>query len=85
MKSWSVPASATTGACSQPPTFDVASYSFEVSEDAAVGTQVGTVSATDPDVGDTLTYSIVSGNEAGKFAVDGSTGVITVMSVPAIP
>ncbi len=78
VKSWSAPASETTGACTQPPTFDAASYSFEVSEDAAAGTQVGTVSATDPDVGDTLTYSIVSGNEAGKFAVDGSTGVITV-------
>ncbi len=78
VKSWSATVSETTGACTQPPTFDASSYSFEVSEDAAAGTQVGTVSATDPDEGDTLTYSIVSGNEAGKFAVDGSTGIITV-------
>ena len=75
---WSTPASETTDECSQPPTFDAASYSFKVSEDAAAGTQAGTVSATDPDEGDTLTYSIVSGNEGGKFAIDGSTGVITV-------
>ncbi len=73
-------ASGTTDECSpqQPPAFDAASYSFEVSEDAAAGTQVGTVSATDPDEGDTLTYSITAGNEGGKFAIDGSTGVITV-------
>ena len=35
---------------------------FEVREDAAVGEIVGTVSATDPDMGDTLTWSIVGGN-----------------------
>ena len=78
VKSWSATVTELTGACTQPPTFDAGSYSFEVSEDAAAGTQVGTVSATDPDEGDTVTYSITSGNEAGQFAVDGSTGVITV-------
>ncbi len=78
VRSWSAPVSETTGACTQPPVFDAASYSFEVSEDAVAGTQVGTVSATDPDAGDTLTYSVVSGNEAEKFAIDASAGVITV-------
>ena len=38
---------------------------------------VGTVSATDPD-GDTVTYSITDGNGDGHFALDGSTGAITV-------
>ena len=37
---------------------------------------VDTVSATDPD-NDTVTYSIVSGNEGGLFAIDDATGAIT--------
>lgn len=36
----------------------------------AVGTQVGTILATDPDVGDTLVYSIVSG-DTSLFSVSG--------------
>ncbi|SHK49015.1 PA14 domain-containing protein, partial [Rubritalea squalenifaciens DSM 18772] len=50
---------------------------FSVSENAAAGTSVGTVSATDPDVGDTLTYSITAGNGGGEFAINSSTGEIT--------
>ena len=51
---------------------------FSVAEDAANGTVVGTISATDANAGDTLTYSIQSGNTGGVFAIDPSTGVITV-------
>ena len=61
-----------------PPEFGQDSYAFEVAEDAAVGDAVGTVPATDPDEADILTYSITEGNEDGKFAIDGSTGAITV-------
>ena len=57
--SWSE-TSATTDECTQPPVFDSASYSFEVSVEATVGTEVGTVSATDPNA-DAVTYSIVGG------------------------
>ena len=60
------------------PAFDQDSYNFEVAEDAAVGDAVGTVPATDPDEADILTYSITEGNEGGNFAIDGSTGAITV-------
>ena len=60
------------------PAFDQDSYTFEVAEDAAVGDAVGTVPATDPDQADILTYSITGGNEDGNFAIDGSTGAITV-------
>ena len=38
---------------------------------------VGTVSATDEDAGDTVSYSITAGNTGGVFAIDGSTGAIT--------
>ena len=60
-----------------PPVFGSSSYSFSVAEDAAVGALVGSVSATDAD-NDTLTYSITAGNGDGNFAVNSSTGAITV-------
>ena len=78
---WSVASgvkSVTTDACTRDPEFDPASYDFEVSEDASTGDAVGTVSATDPDEGDAVAYSITAGNEAGKFDIDEGTGEITV-------
>ena len=59
------------------PSFASSSYSFSVANRARVGTGVGSVSATDPD-GDAVTYSITGGNTGNAFAVNGSTGVITV-------
>ena len=50
---------------------------FTVSEDAAVTTSVGSVTASDPDTGDTLTYSIIAGNTGNAFVIDSSTGEIT--------
>lgn len=50
---------------------------FYLDENSEVGTLVGKVSATDPE-GDPLTYSIVSGNEAGAFNIDTDEGEITV-------
>ena len=67
-----------TPACNSAPEFGAATYEFSVPEDAATGTAVGTVSATDPDDGDTVAYSITAGNGDGKFAIDGSGGSITV-------
>ena len=60
------------------PVLDRSSYSFSVSEDAANGDIVGTVTATDEDTGDTLTYSITGGNTGAKFSIDSSTGEVTV-------
>ncbi len=48
-----------------------------VAENAANGTVVGTVSGTDPDGGDTKTYSFTD-NAGGRFAINSGTGVITV-------
>ena len=48
-----------------------------VAEDATDGTVVGTVVVNDPDVDDTLTYSLELQNE---FAIDEQTGEITVKS-----
>ena len=48
-----------------------------VTENAATGTPVGTVSATDPDVGETLTYSLTD-SAGGRFAINSLTGALTV-------
>jgi VCBS repeat-containing protein len=45
-------------------------------------TAVMTVTATDPDAGTTLTYSIVGGADAAKFTIDGSTGALSFVSAP---
>ena len=48
-----------------------------VNENAANGTLVGTIAGSDPDAGDSLTYSL-SNNAAGRFAIDLNSGQITV-------
>lgn len=52
--------------------------SFTVSEDSGNGTSVGTVSATDPNDVEKLTYSITGGNNDGVLEIDSTTGEITV-------
>ncbi|MFZ4531051.1 MAG: cadherin domain-containing protein, partial [Alsobacter sp.] len=46
------------------------------------GTAVTTVTASDPDAGTTLTYSIVGGADAGRFSIGSSTGVLTFVAPP---
>ncbi|MDB5386172.1 MAG: hypothetical protein JWM11_1818 [Planctomycetaceae bacterium] len=53
-------------------------YAFTINENSATGTVLGTVSATDPDIGQTLVYAIVNGNQGGAFALDPATGVLSV-------
>ncbi|MDB5390895.1 MAG: alkaline phosphatase, partial [Planctomycetaceae bacterium] len=61
------------------PVFVNSSPTFSISENSALGTAVGTVSATDGDLpAETLTYSIFSGNVGGTFAINPATGQITV-------
>jgi Ca2+-binding RTX toxin-like protein len=48
-----------------------------IDEGASDGTVVGTLVAVDPDAGDTLTYALTDDAD-GRFAIDPSTGVITV-------
>ena len=57
----------------------VVDSSFSINENVASGTSVGTPRATDGD-GSSTTFSgwtITSGNAAGKFAINSSTGAIT--------
>ena len=64
-----------------PPT--TAGYAFNVRLDSAVGTQVGRVTATDPDSGDTRTYSITAGNTNNALSINASTGSILVANFAA--
>lgn len=62
-----------------PPVYADASRS--VAENSAAGTTVGSPhTATDADAGDTLLYSIKEGNNAGLFAINPSTGQVSVAS-----
>ncbi|MFY0599644.1 MAG: cadherin domain-containing protein [Cyclobacteriaceae bacterium] len=55
------------------------SQSFSVDENSANGTSVGTVVATDADAGTTFSgWMITAGNGDGVFAIDASSGEITV-------
>ena len=79
--SWGTPSdpdSGTTDACNVPPEFDPDSYTFSVAENAATGTSVGSVTATDDDTDDELSYAITSGNTGDVFAIGEITGAITV-------
>ncbi|EMB13874.1 protein containing Cadherin domain protein [Rhodopirellula europaea 6C] len=50
---------------------------FAVDENVVVGTVVGTVTASDDDAGQSLSYTITSGDLQGDFAIDPATGEIT--------
>ena len=68
-----------TNANDSAPMFGEDSYAFDLAENAdgsATAVEVGMVSATDSD-GDTLEYSISSGNDDGMFAIDSASGAIT--------
>ena len=62
---------------------DLALSGNVIAENAANGTVVGTASATDPDSGETFTYSLTD-DANGRFAIDASTGVVTVADGSAL-
>ncbi len=56
---------------------DLALSANTVAENATNGTVVGTITGTDPDSGDTKSYSLTD-TAGGRFAINSSTGQITV-------
>lgn len=62
----------------------ISPQSFTVAENSANGTVVGTVSASDPDAGAVLVYSISGGNVSSAFAINSSNGQITVNNSAAL-
>ncbi|KAA0147327.1 hypothetical protein FNF31_07613 [Cafeteria roenbergensis] len=65
------------------PIIDAASLTLTVDENpASVGGVVGTVAARDVDADDLLTFAFFGdGNKAGHFAIDASTGAVSVASL----
>src|SRR5262249_19684258 len=63
-----------TASTNQPPT-DLALSSNSVAENSPNGTVVGSLLATDPDAGETFTYSLQS-NPGNLFAISGSNLVV---------
>jgi hypothetical protein len=60
------------------------SATFSIPENSPNGTAVGTVHATDNDAADSKTFTIVAGNTGGAFAINGSTGALTVANTTAL-
>ena len=54
---------------------------FSISENPAIGTPVGSLTATDADSDPLSGWTIVSGNEDGAFALDSTTGELTVAGI----
>ncbi|MCB2220084.1 MAG: cadherin domain-containing protein [Bacteroidetes bacterium] len=63
---------------------EIANQSYTVAENSSNGFLVGTVVATDPDQGQTLTYSISSGNVSGAFQIDPVSGELTIANSSVI-
>ena len=59
-----------------PPTFTAGTGSVSIPEDHPVSSNIILVEANDPE-GDTLSYSIISGNADNTFAIDSNSGQIT--------
>ena len=75
-------AAGSSGNTNRVPVFGQSSYSKTFNEAVNQGDVVATVSATDADAGDTLTYSIISGNAENLFAID-SNGRVTIADINA--
>jgi hypothetical protein len=58
--------------------------SFQIDKNSPNGTVIGTVVASDPDAGQTLTYSIVSGNINDALSLNTSTGLLTLVNGAAL-
>jgi hypothetical protein len=63
----------------------MSAQTLSIDENSAAGTLVGTVVASDPDLSDPLTYSIVSGNTSGAFSIDAATGEVRVVDASLLP
>jgi hypothetical protein len=62
----------------------IANQTFTVNDGSANGTVVGSVAASDPDAGNTLSYSITGGNTDNAFSINAGTGVLSVSSSAAV-
>jgi|GEM_PF-426308 len=75
MKTFRVTLQAPTAPVNHPPAIN--NQTFSVAENSPSGTLIGKITASDPDAGQTLSWSILSGNTSGAFTLqqDGSLRV----------
>ncbi|MCL4137791.1 UNVERIFIED_CONTAM: hypothetical protein GTU68_008333, partial [Idotea baltica] len=71
-----------TGENKYAPKFTASSYQVIIAENEKLASTIGTVRATDDDPlpNGSVRYSIASGNDAGKFAIDEIHGTVTILS-----
>ena len=62
----------------------ISNQTFTVSQGVTNGTLIGTVVASDPNQGQTLAYTITSGNTGGALALNQSSGKLTVAKASAL-
>ncbi len=62
----------------------IISNGFTIPENSRLGTVVGTVLASDPNSGQTLTYSITGGNTLNAFTINPTTGELVVNNSSAL-
>jgi len=75
-----------TDANDHAPVFDASVYHVVINESAAYGSFVVRVGATDADSGANavISYSIIDGNQAAQFSIDGQSGVVTTAVPPPL-
>ncbi len=62
----------------------IGNQTFSVAENKANGSLVGTVVASDPDAGQSLTFAITGGNTGGAFSINAASGQIAVTNSSAL-
>ncbi len=62
----------------------IQNQSFQINEKSPNGTIVGTVDASDPNSGQVLTYSIISGNTNNAFTINSTSGELVVKTASAL-
>ena len=75
---FTIPSNSTSATINLNQTPIINPQSFSIAENSPNGTVVGTVIASDPDAGDTLTYAIIAGNTGPTFDINPASGQITV-------
>lgn len=62
----------------------IADQAFNIAENSKIGNVVGSVVASDSDVGQSLTFEIVAGDSSAAFRIDSNSGELTVRRPVAI-
>ncbi|MEZ5199621.1 MAG: cadherin repeat domain-containing protein [Bacteroidales bacterium] len=63
---------------------EIETQNFVIDENMPEGENVGSVVAIDPDLGQSLTYSILSGNSGEAFEINSNNGMLSVANSSAL-